>query len=118
MLEEIKQFETRLENQILKTNLLEKELYRLKQENVSLITEFKLQLNNIKLTINNNSNNKDTNMLNSKSNSGRMKPQTTNISKIFHGNITVAEKSPDNLNLDFNVLRDIVPAVLTPYLQL
>ena len=73
MLKEIKQLETRLENQISKTNVLEKELEELKQENLSLKTELKLQLDNIKLAINSNNSNKSTNILNSKSNSGGIK---------------------------------------------
>ena len=52
MLKEIKQLEARLEKQISKTSVLEKELEELKQENLSLKTELKLQLCNIKLTIN------------------------------------------------------------------
>ena len=60
-----------------------------------------------KLTINNNSNNKDTDILNSKINSRSIKPQTTNISDISH---TVA----DNSSLVFNVVRDIALDVLTP----
>ena len=73
MLKEIKQLETMLENQISKTNVLEKELEELKQENLSLKTELKLQLDNIKLAINSNNSNKSTNILNSKSNSGGIK---------------------------------------------
>ena len=61
---EIKKFQIRLEKKISKTNMLEKELEELKQENVSLKTELKLQMNNIKLTINSSNNNKDTNILN------------------------------------------------------
>ena len=61
---EIKKFQIRLEKKISKTNMLEKELEELKQENVSLKTELKLQINNIKLTINSSNNNKDTNILN------------------------------------------------------
>ena len=52
MLKEIKQLEARLGKQISKTSVLEKELEELKQENLSLKTELKLQLGNIKLTIN------------------------------------------------------------------
>ena len=63
---------------------------------------------------NNNNNNKDTDILNSKSNSRSIKPQTTNISNISHGNITVAEQSSNNSSLDFNVARDIALAFLTP----
>ena len=44
--------------------MLEKELEELKQENVPLKTELRLQINNIKLTINSSNNNKDTNILN------------------------------------------------------
>ena len=80
MLKETKQLETRLENQISKTNMLEK----------FLKTKLKLQLDNIKLTINSNNNNKDTNNLNSKSNSGSIKSESTNFSNIFHGTVTVA----------------------------
>ena len=43
MLGEIKQLETRLENQISKTNMLEKELEELKLKIFSLKTELKLQ---------------------------------------------------------------------------
>ena len=86
LLKEIKLLETRLENQISKTNLLEEELDKLKQENVSLKTELKLQLDNIKLTINNdnnkNNNNNKSDVLNSMSNSGSIKIQTT-ITAIF-----------------------------------
>ena len=58
MLEEIKRLETRLENQISKTNFLEKELEGLKKENAFLKTELQSQLNNIKFIINKN-NDKD-----------------------------------------------------------
>ena len=61
---EIKKFQIRLEKKISKTNMLEKELEELKQENVPLKTELRLQINNIKLTINSSNNNKDTNILN------------------------------------------------------
>ena len=44
MLKEIKQLETRLENQISKTNMLEKQLQELKQENLSLRIKLKLHL--------------------------------------------------------------------------
>ena len=109
LLKEIKHLETRLENQISKTNLLEEELDKLKQENISLKTELKLQLNNIKLTINNDNNNNNNNksdVLNSMSNSGSIKTQTTNIP---NSTITEAEQSPtQNIsNVDFNVVRDI-----------
>ena len=67
------QSETKLEKQISKTNMLEKELEELKQKNLSLKTEFKLQLDNIKLTINSGNINKDTRILNSKSNNGSIK---------------------------------------------
>ena len=67
------QLETKLEKQISKTNMLEKELEELKQKNLSLKTEFKLQLDNIKLTINSGNINKDTRILNSKSNNGSIK---------------------------------------------
>ena len=53
--------------------MLEKELEELKQKNLSLKTEFKLQLDNIKLTINSGNINKDTRILNSKSNNGSIK---------------------------------------------
>ena len=72
-------------------------------------TSFKPQLNNIKLTINT----KDTNTLNSKSNSGSFKPQSINIKNISHGTVTVVKQNPDNSNLDFNVVRDIAPSVPT-----
>ena len=49
--------------------------------------------------------------MNSKSNSGIIKPQTTNISNISRGTVAVAEQNPDNSNLDFNVVRDISPQV-------
>ena len=113
MLKEIKQLETRLEKQISNTNVLEKELEKLKQENLSLTTELKLQLTNIKLTINSGNNNKDTNILNSKSNNGSIKPQPTNMSNTSHGAATVVEQNPDNSNLDFNVVRGIAPSVPT-----
>ena len=67
------QLETRLEKHISKTNMLEKELEELKQKNLSLKTEFKLQLDNIKLTINSGNINKDTRILNSKSSNGSIK---------------------------------------------
>ena len=38
---------------------------------------------------------------------GSIKPQTTNISNISRGTVTIAEQSPDNSNLDFNVVREI-----------
>ena len=38
---------------------------------------------------------------------GSIKPQTTNISNISHGTVTIAEQSPDNSNLDSNVVREI-----------
>ena len=60
MLEEIKRLETRLENQMSKTNVLEKELEGLKKENAFLRTELQSQLNNIKFIINKN-NDKDCN---------------------------------------------------------
>ena len=99
MLKETKQLETRLENQLSKTNMLEK----------FLKTKLKLQLDNIKLTINSNNNNKDTNNLNSKSNSGSIKPESTNFSNIFHGTVTVAKQNRDSSNLDFNVVRGYCP---------
>ena len=52
--------------------------------------------------------------MNNKSNNRSIKPQTTNISNISHGNITIAEQSPDNSNLNFNFVENIAPAVLTP----
>ena len=112
LLKEIKHLETRLENQISKTNLLEEELDKLKQENVSLKTKLKLQLDNIRLTINNDNNNNNNNksdVLNSMSNSGSIKTQTTNNSNIPNSTITEAEQSPtQNIsNVDFNVVRDI-----------
>ena len=112
-MKEIKHLETRLENQISKTNLLEEELDKLKQENLSLKTELKLQLGNIKLTINNDNNNSNnsnkSDVLNSMSNSGSIKTQTTNNSNIPNSTITKAEQSPTQniLNVDFNVVRDI-----------
>ena len=96
-----------------KTNVLEKELAELKQENLTLKTEHTLQLDNIKLLINSGNNNKDTNILNSKSNNGSMKPHSTNISNISYDAVTVIEQNPDNSNLDFNVVRDIAPSVPT-----
>ena len=112
LLKEIKHLETRLENQISKTNLLEEELDKLKQENLSLKTELKLQLDNIKLTINNDNNNNNNNksdVLNSMSNSGSIKTPTTNNSNIPNSTITETEQSPtQNIsNVDFNVVRDI-----------
>ena len=58
-------------------------------------------------------NNKDTTILNSKSNNDSIKPQSTNISHISHGAVTVVEQNRDNSNLDFNVVRDIAPRVPT-----
>ena len=63
------------------------------------------------MTINNNNNNKDTNVLKSKCNSGSIKPQTTNISSIFDSTVTGAEQNRDNSNLGFTVDRDITPSV-------
>ena len=113
LLKEMKHLETRLENQISKTNLLEEELDKLQQENLSLKTELKLQLDNIKLTINNDNNNNNNNnksdVLNSMNNSGSIKTQTTNNSNIPNSTITKAEQSPtQNIsNIDFNVVKDI-----------
>ena len=109
LLKGIKHLETRLENQISKTHSLEEELDKLKQENLSLKTEHKLQLDNIKLTINNDNNNNKIDVLNSMSNSGSIKTQTTNNSNILNSTITEAEQSPtQNIsNVDFNVVRDI-----------
>ena len=93
-MKEIKHLENRLENQISKTNLLEEELDKLKQENLSLKTELKLQLDNIKLTINNDNNNNNNNksdVLNSMSNSGSIKTLTTNNSNIPNSTITETE---------------------------
>ena len=70
-------------------------------------------MENIKLTVDSSNNHKDTNILNSKNNSGSIKPQSTNISNISHGSVTVSEQDPDNSNLDFNVFRDIAPKVLS-----
>lgn len=113
MVKEIKQLETKLENQISKANTLERELEELKHESLSLKTELKFPLENIKLTVDSSNNHKDTNILNSKNNSGSIKPQSTNISNISHGSVTVSEQDPDNSNLDFNVFRDIAPRVLS-----
>ena len=57
LLEEIKQLESSLEKQILKTNVLEKELEGLKKENSFLKTGFQSQMNSIELIINKNYNN-------------------------------------------------------------
>ena len=65
------------------------------------------------MTINSNNNNKDTNILNSKNNSGGIKPQTTSINNISHGTVTFAKQNPDNSNLNFNVVRDSAPSVRT-----
>ena len=65
------------------------------------------------MAINSNNNNTDTNILNSKNNSGGIKPQTTNINNISHGTVTIAKQNPDNSNLDFNVVRDSAPSVPT-----
>ena len=92
-MEEIKQLETRLENQIFKTNALEKELEGLKKENNLLKTELQSQLNNIKLTINK-ENNKDVDC------------------SISEG--TVSNEQNVESVLDFNVVRDNTPAALTP----
>ena len=70
MLKEIKYLETRLENQISKSNVLENELEELKQHNLFLKAELKLQLDSIKMTLNSSNNNKDIKVLNSKNNSG------------------------------------------------
>lgn len=113
MVKEIKQLETKLENQISKANTLERELEELKHESLSLKTELKFSLENIKLTVDSSNNHKDTNILNSKNNSGSIKPQSTNISNISHGSVTVSKQDPDNSNLDFNVFRDIAPRVLS-----
>ena len=93
VLEEIKQLETRLENQIFKTNALEKELEGLKKENNLLKTELQSQLNNIKLTINK-ENNKDVDC------------------SISEG--TVSNEQNVESVLDFNVVRDNTPTALTP----
>ena len=70
------------------------------------------------MTINCCNYNKGTNILNSKSNSGSIKPQSNNISNIFHGTVNVAKQNPNNPNLDFNVVRDITtsapPTLATP----
>ena len=70
------------------------------------------------MTINCCNYNKGTNILNSKSNSGSIKPQSNNISNIFHGTVNVAKQNPNNPNLDFNVVRDIAtrapPTLATP----
>ena len=63
LLEEIKQLESRLEKQISKTNVLEKELEGLKKENSFLKTEFQSQMNNIKLIISKNNDNDITVMI-------------------------------------------------------
>ena len=94
VLEEIKQLETRLENQIFKTNALEKELEGLKKENSFLKTELQSQLNNIKLTINK-ENNKDVDC------------------SISEG--TVSNEQHVESVLDFNVVRDNTPAALSPW---
>ena len=65
------------------------------------------------MTRNCSKNNKDTNILNNRSNSGSIKPQSTNISNIFHGTVTVGKQNPDNSNLDFNVVRDIATSFPT-----
>ena len=94
-MEEIKRLETRLENRISKTNVLEKELEGLKKENAFLKTELQSQLNNIKFIINKN-NDKDINC------------NDFNISQS-----AVNEQNVES-NLDFNVIRDKSPAALTP----
>ena len=65
------------------------------------------------MTINSSNNNKDTNILSNKSNSGGMKPQSTKISNISHGTVTVAKQNLDTLSVDFNVVREIAPIVPT-----
>ena len=95
MLEEIKRLETRLENQISKTNVLEKELEGLKKENAFLKTELQSQLNNIKFIINKN-NDKD------------IDSNDSNISQSAVNEQNVVS------NLYFNVIRDKSPAALTP----
>ena len=55
------------------------------------------------MTINSNNNNKDTDILNRKSISGSISQDTASI----------AEQNPDNSNIDFNVVRDITPRVLS-----
>ena len=92
---EIKRLETRLENQISKTNVLEKELEGLKKENAFLKIEPQSQLNNIKFIINKN-NDKDIDC------------NDFNISES-----AVNEQNVES-NLDFNVIRDKSPAALTP----
>ena len=49
--------------------------------------------------------------MNSISNSGSIKPKSTNINNISHDTVTVVKQSPDNSNLDFNVVRDIAASV-------
>ena len=96
MLAEIKRLETRLENQISKTNVLEKELEGLKKENAFLKTELQSRLNNnIKFIINKN-NDKDIDC------------KDFNISQS-----TVNEQNVES-NLDFTFIRDKSPAALTP----
>ena len=70
-------------------------------------------MDNKNSTINSGNNNKDTNIFDSKSNIGSIKPQSTNISNISHGAVTVVEQNPDNSNLDFNVVRVIASSVPT-----
>ena len=95
MLAEIKRLETRLENQISKTNVLEKELEGLK-ENAFLKTELQSRLNNnIKFIINKN-NDKDIDC------------KDFNISQS-----TVNEQNVES-NLDFTFIRDKSPAALAP----
>ena len=65
------------------------------------------------MTINSSNNNKDPNILNSKSYSGSIKPRSTNINNISHCTVTVADQNPDNSNLYFNVIRDVAPSVPT-----
>ena len=108
MFKEIKQLGTKLEKQISKTNVLGKEPEELKQENLFLKTELKLQLDNIKLTISSSNNNKDTNILKSKSNSGSIKPQSTIISNISHGTLTVPEQNPGYINYTSKSIKIII----------
>ena len=97
MLEEIKQLESRLENQIFKTNVLEKELEGLKKENSFLKTEFQSQMNNIEFIINKNNNN-----------------------DIDCNDFSTSQDTDNELNtntnspLDFSIVRENLPAAAKP----
>ena len=102
LLEERKQLESRLEKQISKTNVLEKELEGLKKKNSFLKTEFQSQMNNIELIINNNNNNNndiDCNDFSTSQDTGNELNTNTNST------------------LDFSIVRENPPAAAKPPLS-